>query len=241
MLDIAYQIGRRSAIEEFDKVASSGMEKEAFLSALKAVYDGSKLLRSGAWMLGMGGRGSQFIGMPIGSGLISAAFADEGERTRAFFGGAAGGLAGAGLGHLGAKVMTGAANRAGKYLASKPFGQKMWSGAGNVGQGYGAKSLAEHTAKVQKDMAKFTSNPANAGKVFKPTDPPNININDSFGQHIIRKLPGTAGFAGGIAGFIYGTQPGETVGTHLYDQYGPSKGINFGYFGQRSAFNPARF
>lgn len=237
MLDRAYDMGRQAAIAELEKLASDPMEKEAFLGALKNIYQGSKLLRTGGWLLGMGGRSSQWIGMPLGSGLIGAATADKGEGFKGFATGVAGGLVGAGAGALGGKLFTGIGNRAGKYLKNTNFGKKVWSGAGKINPNYGANSLAKYEAELAAAKAHNAANPT---KLMELPIKPTVNTQYSFGQHALSKAPAALGIGGTIGGFMYGTSAGEEMGSAAWDAYRPNV-PRLGSFGKSNVFNPAGY
>jgi hypothetical protein len=245
MLDRAYDIGRRAAISELEKLASDPMEKEAFFAALKGLYQGSRALKSLGWLAGFGGRGSEWIGMPLGSGLLGAAFAEEGQGIKGFATGVAGGLAGTAAGKLGGKLLRGLSNRAGTSLSNTEFGKKVWSGAGNINRNYGANSLA----KYQKELAEVTAhnkavkvhnaaNPSNLKKFKEVPTTPTVDVGHSFGQHAIKKLPAAAGLAGTIGGFLYGTGIGEDASSYAWDSMGLSP-RRLGSIQSSNVFNPA--
>jgi hypothetical protein len=234
MLDRAYNIGRQRAIAEFEKLSSSEMEKEAFLSALKGIYQGSKALKSLGWLAGFGGRSSQWIGMPLGSGLLGAAMAEDGQGMKGFVSGVAGGLVGSGIGAVANKALPSIARSIGKT----DFGKRIWASAGKVNPNYGVNSLKAHKANVSKMRAEHLCDASKAGEKFKPPPPPKVNKAHSFGQHALTKLPGAIGTAGMIGGFMYGTPLGEEVGSSLYESSG-LRPLNLGSFSQKSIFNPA--
>lgn len=245
MLDRAYDIGRRAAIYELEKLASDPMEKEAFIAALKNIYQGSKALKTLGWLAGFGGRSSEWIGMPIGSGLLGAALAEDGQGLKGFATGVAGGLVGTGAGKLGGKLLKGLSTRAGKALGKTDFGKKVWSGAGNINRNYGANSLAAyekelaaakaHNSAVQAHNA---ANPSNLKKFMEIPTKPSVDASHSFGQHVIKGMPGAAGLVGTIGGFIYGTTAGEEVASHAWDSMGISPG-RLGSIRSSNVFNPA--
>lgn len=211
MLDHAYNLGAQQALEDFEKEAGLG----------SALWSGAKFLT------GFGGRTSQWVGMPLGGGLLGAAMADPGERMKGFAGGVVGGAMGNVGMHLGGKMFKGLAGNIGKRIGATETGAKMWGGLGKINPGYGAAQLAKHEGamadaalKGAKAPAEFTGNAAH-----------------SFGQHVASKwLPGAAGLAGGLAGYSYFSEPGAALGSSLV-----GKDPNFGSFSRRSAFNPVQF
>jgi len=96
-IEEAYLVGRELARKEF--------EKTAFLGAL---------FRGGKFLAGMGHLGragsrlsrisGHHVGMPLGFGLLNAATAEDGEKSKAFVKGLAGGLAFNALMPLGASI-----------------------------------------------------------------------------------------------------------------------------------------
>lgn len=235
MLDRAYDMGRQAAIAELEKLASDPMEKEAFIAALKNIYQGSKALRTLGWLAGFGGRTSQFIGMPIGSGLIGAATAEKGEGMKGFATGVAGGLVGAGAGALGGKLFKSLGTRAGTALGKTRFGQKAWSGAGKINPNYGTNSLA----KYQKELAAAKAhNAANPQKLMDLPTMPGATAGQSFGQFALSKAPAALGIGGTIGGFIYGTSAGEGIASDMYGRINPNF-PRLGSFSQSNVFNPA--
>ena len=96
-LQEAYLIGK--------KLAHSNFEKTAFLGS---IYRGGKFLL-GMGHLGKAGTGlsrisGHHVGMPLGFGLMGAATAEEGEKSKAFVKGLAGGLAFNALMPVGASI-----------------------------------------------------------------------------------------------------------------------------------------
>jgi hypothetical protein len=237
MLDKAYDIGRRQALVEFEKLSSSEMEKEAFFAALKGLYQGSKALRTLGWLAGFGGRSSQWIGMPLGSGLLGAATAEPGDRLKGFATGVAGGLVGSGAGALAGKALPAITRSIGSRIGNTEFGKKIWSGAGKINSQYGANSLPKYEKMVAEMRAKHMADPSKAGEMFKPPPPPTVNVNHSFGQHALTKVPGVIGVGGMLGGFAYGTSKGEEIASDMYDSSGFGRGI--GSITRRNVFNPA--
>jgi hypothetical protein len=237
MLDRAYDIGKRQALAEFEKLSSSEMEKEAFFAALKGIYQGSKALRTLGWLAGFGGRTSQFVGMPLGSGLIGAATAEPGDRLKGFATGVAGGLGGAALGAAASKALPAITRAVGSRIGNTGIGKKIWSGAGKINSQYGANSLPKYRKMVEEMRAKHMADPSKAGEMFKPPPPPTVNVNHSFGQHALTKVPGAIGVGGMLGGFTYGTSMGESAASDMYDASGFGRGI--GSISQRNIFNPA--
>lgn len=208
MLDHAYNLGAQQALADFEKEAGIG----------SALWGGAKFLS------GFGGHASQWLGMPLGGGILGAAMADPGERMKGFAGGVVGGAMGNVGMHFGGKMFKGLAGSIGKRIGATETGAKLWSGLGKVNPGFGASQLAKHEASVAGAAAKGIAAPgAFAG-----------NAAHSFGQHAASKwLPGAAGLAGGLAGYSYLSEPGEALGSSLV-----GNDPNFGSFSQRSAFNP---
>jgi hypothetical protein len=237
MLDRAYDIGRRAAIYELEKLASDPMEKEAIFSALKGIYEGSKLLRGAGWLMGIGGPTANWIGAPLGSGLLGAASAEDGQGLKGFATGAVGGLIGAGVGAVAGKAAPALARGIGKRLAKTDFGKSVWNQAGKINKGYGANTLKKYEADLIKAKKDHFADPANAGKAFKPPEPPMVKKQHSFGQNVLTKVPGALGIAGGLAGFTYGTTGGEEIASSMWDSAG-IKQPGFGSFQQRNVFNP---
>ena len=96
-LETAFNVGRELARQEFEKTAFLG-----------SIYRGGKFLL-GMGHMGKAGSGlsrisGHHIGTPLGFGLMGAASAEEGEKSKAFIKGLAGGLAFNALMPLGASI-----------------------------------------------------------------------------------------------------------------------------------------
>ncbi len=200
MLDLAYQAGAEAALEDFEKQALLGAAARGLFGMGKSVGKGawsgaknfpkSNTFKALKWGAGMGGRGSEWIGAPIGSGLLGAVTAEEGQGMRGFLGGAAMGLGGTVGFKGGQRMMKGLTKRYGSRVAETGFGKSMLQGA----NAFGAKGGTMHNA---------------LGSKFKSI----AGSNNSVGNMALTKwAPGALGMGAGLAGSMALAGPSEAAG-----------------------------
>jgi len=206
MLGQAYRLGAAQAEEDFTK--------EAIFGAVRGLWNATKAFPKSTgfkalkWGAGMGGPGAEWIGAPIGSGILGAATANEGERWKGFLGGAAGGLAGAAGWHAGKGVAKGVGNSIGRSLGkTKP-------GAAFANLGGADSKFRDYLNAKAKSFAG-----ADASGFFKGKANAFANSDKSIGQMVGGLAPKAMGLAGGLGGsmMLYGVgqSGGEYGAQHL--------------------------
>jgi len=209
VLDHAYQMGAAAALEDFEKQAGVfGSIAKGIGSLGKGVGQGawnagkgfgkSKTFKALKWGTGMGGRGSEWIGAPVGSAILGGVMAEEGQGMRGMLTGGMAGLAGTAGWHGGKGIAKGVMGSAGKEMAKTQVGKSIMGGVNQ----FGAKGGKLHNA---------------LGSKFKSI----AGSDKSIGNMAMKQwAPAGVGMAAGVGGAMAATGPGEQVGGLAADYMG---------------------